>query len=50
LVIFLNLVLGMVYSVNTYHCNQKKLDEIARLLNTRLRKRFDFKTPEDMMR
>jgi IS30 family transposase len=31
-------------------CSQKDLDEIAQLLNTRPRKRFDFKTPEDMMR
>lgn len=31
------------------HCSQKDLDEIAWLLNTRPRKRFDFKTPHDMM-
>jgi len=30
-------------------CSQKDLDEIAWLLNTRPRKRFDFKTPQDMM-
>ncbi|CAC9446716.1 hypothetical protein BSPLISOX_2363 [uncultured Gammaproteobacteria bacterium] len=31
-------------------CSQKDLDEIAWLLNTQPRKRFDFKMPEDMMR
>ncbi|SEH87268.1 hypothetical protein BAZSYMA_ACONTIG40661_0 [Bathymodiolus azoricus thioautotrophic gill symbiont] len=36
--------------MNLSLCSQKDLDEIARLLNTRPRKRFDFKIPEDMMR
>lgn len=30
-------------------CSQKDLDEIAWLLNTRPRKRFEFKTPQDTM-
>lgn len=30
-------------------CSQKDLDEIAWLLNTRPRKRFDYKTPQDIM-
>jgi hypothetical protein len=40
----------MPKDVDLSPCSQKDLDEIAQLLNTRPRKRFDFKTPEDMMR
>jgi hypothetical protein len=29
--------------------NDQRVDEIAQLLNTRPRKRFDFKAPEDMI-
>jgi len=36
--------------VQTSYCTQNDLDDIAQLLNARPRKRFDFKTSQDIMR
>ncbi|CAB5500158.1 hypothetical protein AZO1586I_607 [Bathymodiolus thermophilus thioautotrophic gill symbiont] len=36
--------------MQTSYCTQNDLDDIAQLLNARPRKRFDFKTSQDIMR